>query len=190
MDFDQPGIYRVKLTVVDLYNNESEVIKFVNVKDTGEVTIVSDLKADFIATPPISPEDGAIHLQGDFDEVSFDFRNSTGYIRKYVFDNNVYVDTSDNDRNADDEDYVTSTPGIYTTTFNPEAEKIKVRLTVYGQGSAIDIKEVEVIFDKGLDDLEANMFNSFNGQIPSILVSMLLFGIISISLYQLSLKEK
>jgi PKD repeat protein len=187
-NYEQPGIYRVRLTVVDNYNNEAEVVKFVNVKESGDV-VISDLKADFVSDPPVNPEDGAIHLQGSFDEVRFDFSNSTGFIQKYVFDNNVYVDSNNNGRKADDEDYVTSSAGVYTTTFNPEAEKIKVRLTVYGEENAIDLKEVNVIFDSDIDDLGANLLGSMNGQIPSILVSIFLFGIISLSLYKLSLNE-
>ncbi|MFC1599816.1 PKD domain-containing protein [Patescibacteria group bacterium] len=192
--YEQPGIYRTRLIVTDNYNSESEVVKFVNVKDSGEVEeAVGDLKADFLTDPALSPEDGAIHLQGSFDEASFNFANSEGSIKKYVFDNNVYVDSNNNGRKADDEDYVTSKAGIYTTTFNPEAEKIKVRLTVYGKDGGIDMKEVNVIFDnnidQGLSNMQVNLLGSASGQISTILVSILLFGIISLSLYKLSLNE-
>lgn len=193
--FENAGIYRVKLTVTDNYNNIAEVIKFINVQgdaveELDNVMTLKSIKADFTSVPEVNSDDNAILLEGDFGEVSFDFAISEGIIDKYVFDNNVYIDADNNGRKADDEDYVTSRAGIYTTTFNDESEKTKLRLTVYGKDGEMDIKEVNIVFDKVDRGMKANIFESFgNGQIPAFFVSILLFGIISLSLYKLSLKK-
>ncbi len=188
--YDEAGIYRAKLTVEDNFGNKSEVINFVNVKPSADTVVTKeDLKADFTSIPKVSPEDNSIHLTGDFDEVSFDFTKSTGNITKYVFDNNVDVDSNDNGRKADDEDYVTTKPGVYTTTFNSEAERIKVRLTVYDDEGRIDIKEIRIVFDKEENDLGANVLAGIHqSSIPAIVVSIVLFAIVSLSLYMHALR--
>ncbi len=192
--YEEPGVYRVKLTVVDTYGKSDEVINFVNVTSseprqttTTNTTIqTTDLNADFI-TDPLPRDDGDIHLSGAFGEVSFDFSKSQGNIKRYVFDNNIYVDSDNNGRKADDEDYSTTIPGVYTTTFNSETERIKVRLTVLGEADSFDVKEVEVVFDQDLSKIQANILGNTN--IPLILFNIVLFGIVSLSLYKLSLKE-
>lgn len=189
--YKEPGIYRVKLTVTDSYGNSSEVVNFINVKPGSEFTVSKGLNAYFVTDPAISSADGAVHLTGDFDEIAFDFSKSTGNIVKYVFDNNIYEDSNGNGRKADDVDYMTTQPGVYTMTFNPESDKIKVRLTVFDKNGEIDIKEVSIIFDKSItSDLQSNLINGTgNQQIPGMLVSLSIFGIISLSLYNLSLKK-
>jgi PKD repeat protein len=188
--YSEPGIYRAKLIVEDNLGHKGEVINFVNVKPSSpstESTSVS-LKADFTTDPAPSSLDNAVHLSGDFGEVRFDFSKSQGDIVKYVFDNNVYVDSNGNGRKADDEDYVTSIPGVYTTTFNSEAQRIKVRLTVYDKDGNVDIKEVRIIFDQ--NDLGANILKiTPKNSIPAIIVTIVLFGIVSLGIYLYSLRN-
>ncbi|MFC1656175.1 PKD domain-containing protein [Patescibacteria group bacterium] len=184
--YDEDGIYRAKLTIEDNFGNTSEVINFVNVKPAaGTITTTEeDLKANFVSTPKVSPEDNSIHLSGDFDEVSFDFTKSTGSVIRYVFDDNVYVDSNDNGRKADDEDYVSTKPGVYTTTFNSETDRIKIRLTVYDDEGRVDIKEIRIVFDEDESDLGANVLGGIHqSAIPAIVVSIVLFAIVSLSLY-------
>ncbi len=189
--YKESGVYRVKLIIEDNFGNEAEVINFVNVhgeEDQEEPDGESSLNAHFETIPQVNINDGMIHLSGEFDEVSFDFTGSTGDIDRFVFDNNVYVDSNKNGRKADDEDYTTTTPGIYTTTFNPEAERIKVRLTVYDKEGNMDIKEVRITFDQETNDLQASILQSINQkQIPAMLVSIILFAIVAMSLYLHSL---
>jgi len=188
--YETSGIYRVQLTAIDSFGNEDEVVNFVNVKPSGDVTVTTTqaLKADFTTDPQVSEDDGIVHLSGDFDEISFDFSSSEGNIVRYAFDNNIYVDSNDNGRKADDIDYSTTKAGVYTTTFNPEAEKIKVRLTIYDAEDNFDVKEVIVKFDEAsLEELEANILGNTN--IPLMLINLAIFGIVSLSLYQLSFKE-
>lgn len=188
--YENPGIYRVKLTVTDTYGKNDEVINFVNVTATAgastAITSIGDLKADFTTTPK-ADSDGIIYLTGDYGEVSFDFTSSQGTITKYVFDDNIYIDSNENGRKADDEDYTTTKKGVYTTTFNSEEERIKARLTVFGPEDTFDVKEVEVSFDKKTNELQANLLGNTN--IPFMLFNIALFGIVSLSLYKLSLKE-
>lgn len=190
--YSESGIYRAKLIVEDNFGNTAEVINFVNVKPSGTTTTTvteETLKADFTSIPKISPEDNSIHLTGEFDEVSFDFTKSTGNITKYIFDNNVYIDSNENGRKADDEDYVSTKPGVYTTTFNAETEKIKIRLTVYDDEGRVSIKEVRIVFDENGSDLGANVFEGIRQtSIPAIVVSIVLFAIVSLSLYMHSLR--
>ncbi len=183
--YEKSGIYRAKLTVEDNLGNKSEIINFVNVKpDSTQPQTVDTLTADFTTVPSVDPTDNAIHLSGDFDEVRFNFIGSTGDIVKYVFDNNIYIDSNENGRKADDEDYVTTVPGVYTTTFNPEADRIKVRLTVYDKEGNIAIKEVRIVFDNKINDIGVNILGVMpQNQISAIVVSIVLFAIVSLSLY-------
>ncbi|MFC1810820.1 PKD domain-containing protein [Patescibacteria group bacterium] len=191
--YEQPGIYRAKLIIIDTFGNEHEIVNFVNVKTLEEIEeeLGISLKADFETHPQVNPSDNTVYLTGDFDEVSFDFSKSKGEIVRYVFDNNVYVDSNDNGRKADDVDYMTTNPGIYTTTFNPETEKIKVRLTIYDEEGSFDVKEVKVEFEENsLEDLQTHLLGPLsNRELPYIIVSLVLFGIISLSLLKLSYSQ-
>ncbi|MCD6110004.1 PKD domain-containing protein [bacterium] len=189
--YTKSGVYRTKLTVEDSLGNKSEVIHFVNVKPAMPVESenTEPLNASFKTIPVPDIHDGKIHLTGAFDEVSFDFSESTGDIKKFVFDNNVYVDSDRNGRKADDVDYQTKTPGVYTTTFNPEADRIKVRLTVFDKEGNIDMKEVRIVFDKENSDLQTNLLEAMNQkEIPAMLVSIVLFAIVILSLYLYSVR--
>jgi PKD repeat protein len=188
--YENSGIYRVKLNIVDSFGKSDEVINFVNVRPqtttSTAITSTGDLVADFTTTPA-ADSDGVIYLSGDFGNVSFDFTSSQGTITKYVFDDNIYVDSDNDGRKADDEDYTSTKKGIYTTTFNSDEEKIKVRLTVYGPNDSFAVKEVEISFNKGLNETQANILGNTN--IPLMLLNLALFGIVSLSLYQLAMKE-
>lgn len=190
--YPEPGIYRAKLTVEDNLGNKNEAINFINVKPatTDETLFVKQvLNANFTTTPSAGNIDNAIHLTGQFDEVRFDFSKSTGDIVKYTFDNNIYEDSNDNGRKADDVDYQSAQPGVYTTTFNADTDRIKVRLTVYDAAGNMDIHEVRIVFDNSLADLETSVFRTMDqNDIPAIFLSLLLFGIISSSLYLVSLR--
>jgi PKD repeat protein len=186
-EYPESGVYRVKLTVEDNFGNTDEVINFVNAKPAdGEVDEdeESELDARFTTEPPVSPDDGAVHLQGDFAEVSFDFTGSQGDIERYVFDNNIYVDSNDDGRKANDVDYMTTTPGVYTTTYNPEVERIEARLSVYDSEGNVDISEVRIVFDENQNQLGVNILGiTKQNQIATIVVSLALFAIVSLSLY-------
>jgi PKD repeat protein len=190
-EYLEDGIYRAKLTVEDNLGNRSEVVNFVNVKPSEEEEVrpaAAELKADFTTNPVVRSDDNSVHLYGDFSEVRFDFSDSQGNIVKYVFDNNVYVDANNNGRKADDEDYIATSPGVYTTTFNAETERIKVRLTVYDDEGNMDIKEVRVVFDE-TQGMEANLLGGIHKDtIPAIVVSLVLFAIVSLSLYMHSVR--
>lgn len=192
--YPESGVYRAKLTVEDNYGNSDEVVSFVNVRESEEEVaerIQVDLKAHFTTDPPISEEDGAVHLQGDFGIVSFDFTGSEGNITKYVFDNNIYVDSSGSGRKADDVDYMATKPGVYTTTFNPEDGRTRVRLTVYDDEGDISIKEVNIVFDEEGSLGGANLlFMVDQNQISAMVVSLVLFAILSLSLYLHSVKNE
>jgi len=195
-DYLQGGVYRVKLRVEDNLGNWDEVINFVNVlgselgNGTGEVVEAKPLKADFVTNPDVSA-DNKIHLSGDSGEISFNFASSEGDIATYVFDDNIYVDSNNNGRKADDSDYSATFPGIYTTTFNAESGKIKVRLSVYDEDGNVDIKELFVVFDKDAvtdgdltDSLGANILLGTNqNQVSAMVVSLVLFAIVILSLY-------
>jgi len=190
--YAESGVYRAKLTVEDNFGNKSEVTHFVNVKPAFSVDKkknVESLKADFETIPDVNINDGMVHLTGAFDEVSFDFSRSTGDIEKYVFDDNIYVDSNNNGRKADDVDYQTKTSGVYTTTFNPEANKIKVRLTVYDKDGNRDMKDIRIVFDKKTGDLQTNLFQVMSQkEIPAIFISLVLFAIVILSLYLHSIR--
>ena len=70
-----------------------------------------------------------------------------------------------------------------------QTDRIKVRLSVYDNEGNIDIKEVRVVFDEEEELLGANFLRAINQkQIPAIVVSLVLFAIVSLSLYFHSLK--
>ena len=195
-DYLQGGIYRAKLRVEDNLGNYDEVTNFVNVlgselgTGTGEIVESLPLKASFVTDPEVSA-DNKIHLSGEVGEISFNFASSEGDIATYVFDNNIYVDSNNNGRKADDIDYSATFPGIYTTTFNAESGKIKVRLSVYDEDGNVDIKELFVVFDEDAiasgdlsDSLSANLLLGTNqNQVSAMVVSLVLFAIVILSLY-------
>lgn len=87
------------------------------------------LKAILI-TKPVSDTDGIIRLPGTSGEVAFDFSQSTGNISNYIFDKNILFDTNKDGNPANEEDFKTSLPGVWTTNFDKSWGKIVVRLTV------------------------------------------------------------
>ena len=84
---------------------------------------------------------------------------------------------------------MTTIPGVYTTTFNAETDRIKVRLTVYDAEGNIAIKEVRIVFDAEVPSMEANLLGgTHENTIPAIVVSLVLFAIVSLSIYMHSMR--
>ncbi len=53
----------------------------------------------------------------------------------------------------------------------------------------MDIKEVRIVFDEEIDELQANLLQAINQkQIPAMVVSIVLFAIVALSLYLHSLR--
>ncbi|MBT4917782.1 PKD domain-containing protein [Candidatus Peregrinibacteria bacterium] len=135
--YSTPGIYKVKLTVVDSNGSEDSVVNVVDA--TGEGTsggTSPDLQAA-LTTDPLPSNDGAVSLSGSEGSVKFDFTMSEGAISYYVIDKNIYFDTDGNGIKNDDQDFKSTFPGTWKTNFEKVWGKTVVKLTV------IDIYENE-----------------------------------------------
>lgn len=144
------GIYRAKLTVTDDQGGTSSVSNFVNVKApvvTQTQQASAPLDARLTTTPPASVADGRVHLQGDTGNVTFDFTGSTGDIKTYIIDKNVYFDGNGNGVKDDDEDYKATKPGTWTTPFARNYGNIRVRLTVIDGTGKKDTVDKDIVFD-------------------------------------------
>ena len=157
-EYPEYGIYRAKLTVNDDQGGTISATNFVNVKaptpppapaptPTPTPTPAPGptpnptpgpqpqntpvLDARLLTTPGATISDGKVHLQGDSADVTFDFSGSTGNIKSYIIDKNIYFDTNGNGVKDDDEDYKALTPGKWTTGFSKSFGSIRVRLTVF-----------------------------------------------------------
>lgn len=150
--FEYPnfGIYRAKLTVTDDQGGTANVSNFVNVKApvvTQTQQTSTPLDARLTTTPAASVADGRVHLQGDSGNVTFDFTGSTGDIKTYIIDKNVYFDGNGNGVKDDDEDYKATKAGTWTTPFARNYGNIRVRLTVIDGTGKKDTVDKDVVFD-------------------------------------------
>ncbi|MEK7085651.1 MAG: PKD domain-containing protein, partial [Patescibacteria group bacterium] len=134
--YPQTGTYQVKLTVVDNQGGSAEIANEVSFTastggtgGTGGAIPVGDLKA-VMSTSPAPSADSYIYLSGNSGTVQFDFSKSTGAIKDYIFDKNIYFDTNGNGDKADEQDFKTSLPGTWSTNFDKAWGKIVVKLTI------------------------------------------------------------
>lgn len=151
--FEYPdyGIYRAKLTVTDDSGNVGMVTNFVNVKapvaPPPPPASTATLDARLTTTPAASVADGRVHLQGDSANVTLDFSGSTGDIKAYIIDKNVYFDSNGNGVKDDDEDYKTDKAGSWVTGFARSYGAIRVRLTVVDAAGKKDTVDKDIVFD-------------------------------------------
>jgi len=201
------GIYRAKLTVTDSNNQTSQVTNFVNVKAPAAApppaptpkpptpppapaptpqpaAPTSVLDARLLTIPETSFADGKVHLKGDSGNVTLDYSTSTGKIKTYIIDKNVYYDTNGNNVKEDDEDYKSTSPGKWTTEFFKSYGQIKVRLTVVGEDGKKDYVEKEIVFDKPASTGTTDIFNTELDAPAILLVSAAGFGILALNLYR------
>ncbi len=148
------GIYRAKLTVTDDQGNTNSVTNFVNVKapavaapQTQQQTPGVPLQAKLTSTPATSVSDNKIHLQGDSENVTFDFSGSTGNIATYAIDKNIYYDSDGDGNTSDDADYKANKAGTWTTTFFRSYGTDTVRLTVTDTAGKTSTVDKAIIFD-------------------------------------------
>lgn len=191
-EYPEFGIYRARLTVEDSEGSTSQVTNFVNVKSpmattsstggtTSLTTGTSILDARLETDPPRNLADNKIHIPGTGGNVVLDYSASVGDIKRYIIDKNIYFDTDGNGLNYDDEDFVATQPGTWTTDFQEEWGQIRLRLTVEGTDGRTDTVERDVVFDSGPTgnaSLSANVLALNDVTLPAILVSGVGFGII------------
>jgi PKD repeat protein len=170
-NYEQSGIYTVKLTVTDDQGNEGSVtnqVEYSIIQEAiieedpielpeedsaldGEATtsvpavVTSNLIA-LLSTDPTPGADGIIYLTGDSGAVSFNFSGSTGAISTYKIDQNIHYDLDQNGDKTDDVDFQSPLPGTWTANFEKEWGKIVVKLTVYDINGNQSSTTVEVKF--------------------------------------------
>ncbi len=105
------------------------------------------LEARLLSVPAPSEADGRIHLQGDSATVIFDFSNSKGNIKSYVFDKNIFFDSNGNGVKDDDEDYKTDKPGTWTTQYARSYGAVRTRLTILDMDGKKAFVDKDIIFD-------------------------------------------
>lgn len=205
------GIYSTKLTVEDSAGNSANITNFVNIKapvappappkppveppknptpPPPPPVQSPTLDARLLTDPKPNLADGKVHLQGQSGSVTFDFSTSVGNIKTFNIDKNIYFDTNGNGLNDDDEDFKTSTPGKWTTTFDKSYGLVRVRLTVTDPNGKKDTVDKDIIFDNKADaNYLASVFSSNAPLDTALLVTMAGFGILSLK-YALTKKRK
>ncbi len=157
-------------------------------------------EARLLSNPATKP-DNKIHLTGQEANVAFDFSSSQGDLVELYIDKNIYFDTNGNGINDDDKDYKTTKPGTWTTNFDREWGRIRVRLTVIDDEGVTDKVEKDIVFDDESDNKESitkpnpllgpggklsgNVFGAFQDVSGAWLILGTLFGIISLTLSRL-----
>lgn len=153
--YNDAGLYKVKLTVIDNQGNSDEVIRDVNFTKAAVIepigSIVDDyavgggsVKAILASTP--QPREGIVYLNRSTGSVRFDFVGSRGNIATYTIDKNILFDTDGNGIADDDEDFKTFLPGAWTTNFESSWGRIIVRLTVEDIHGNKDVAQLEIRF--------------------------------------------
>lgn len=162
--YDTYGIYKVKLQVVDSMGEKSEITKDVVLGEIQNNTPTTDTK--FIPTaslgddptPPV--ETGVVledvkaslsitpsTIEGETGIVVLDFSKSTGPIKYYKIDKNIYFDSLPYNGIPDDDfDYITTTAGTWQTNFDKSWGEIAVKLTVIREDGKEDTIVKKVIF--------------------------------------------
>jgi PKD repeat protein len=176
-DYPDYTYYRAKLTVTDSEGTTGSVTNFVTLKapaapaGTQQTTQPGTqpsapalaLDARLLTTPAASFLDGKIHLTGATGTVTFDFSTSVGDIKKYVIDKNILFDTNGNGVKDDDEDFVATKPGKWTTTFSKAYGPVRVRLTVIDSKGKKDTVDKDIVFDTVAGSLfSADVFAAAN----------------------------
>jgi hypothetical protein len=175
------GIYRAKLTVTDNQGISNSVTNFVNVKGTA-VSSADVLDARILTTPAPSFLDGKVHLTGESKDVTLDFSSSVGdKIVKYAIDKNIYYDTNGNANPADDENFIATEPGEWTTSFSRSYGAVKVRLTVTDSNGKKDTVDKEIVFDEITGNIfSADVMSASAGSAAALIVSAVGFAILLI----------
>lgn len=146
-EYETPGTYRVKLTIVDSEGAQDDVINTVRIEPVF-LQRATNLEARLLTDPEPNAADGKVHFSGDEGEATFDFRGSLGQIIRYVIDKNIFFDSNGNNRKDDDEDYSTDRTGTWTTNFERAWGRIMVKLTVYDNTGASSSVTREIMFDR------------------------------------------
>jgi PKD repeat protein len=161
--YQQSGVYSVKLTVTDDQGNEGSVTNDV------EYSVIQDIIEDdvpelpeddggldgepsggnitaVLSTDPQPDEDGIIYLDGESGTISLNFSKSTGAIATYQIDQNIHYDTDQNGDKNDDVDFQSPLPGTWTANFEKEWGKTVVKLTVFDINGNESTATIEVKF--------------------------------------------
>jgi len=185
--YNDYGIHRVKLTVIDSNDKKAQITNFINIKKTETHPSASDptkLKAILLTNPLSDIVDGKIHLQGEQDYITFDYSTSTGNITKYIIDKNIYYDTDGNGIKDDDEDNISTKPGKWTSEFKKEYGKIKVKLTVFDKNGDKSSVEKEVVFNNK-NQFTINIFNTENNNIAFLAIFLVGLAVVLKEKYKL-----
>lgn len=152
--YQQAGIYKVKLTIIDNQGGSDDVINDVTyspvaVSGGGQTPTGGGLipgggaNSGLIAAMTVDPlpaADGFVYLSGTSGTVKFDFSKSQGAIQYYIIDKNIYFDTDGNGNKTDDQDFKTPLSGTWTTNFDKSWGKTVAKMTVldiYGNESSV-----------------------------------------------------
>jgi PKD repeat protein len=137
--YDQAGEYFVKLTVTDNQGNTDFVVNPINYVPSAESILGEDYSSPdadvnlvpIVQTVPPIDVDGNVYLNVEGRQfVRFIYSQSQGDIAYYVFDKNIYQD-SDNDGISDnDEDFISETPGSWSTFFTSDMGQVATKLSL------------------------------------------------------------
>ncbi len=158
--YPQSGVYKVKLTVIDSYGSQSEVVREVDYVREDIVPVDPEYPVDpedpeaptaglqaVLKTNPSPGRDGVIYLPGPEGRIQFDYSESQGPIAYYTFDKNIYFDSTGDGVRDNDIDFRSVLPGTWTTNFTKTMGRIVVKLTVQDIYGNKDSTTIEVKFE-------------------------------------------
>ncbi len=166
--YDSYGIIKVKLQVIDSLGERSEIVKDVVI---GDNVNIDQLRDSYDPLSPSTPDQGAEEkpseekveiplenvkavlevrpsvLSGERDIAVLDFSSSTGPIKYFQIDKNIYSQSFNHSEGPDqDIDYITNRAGTWQTTFLREWGEIAVKLTVIREDGQKDSVVKKIIF--------------------------------------------
>jgi PKD repeat protein len=143
-EYEDYGVYSVKLTVVDTLGKTDSVTKTVEVESP-----IQGLQA-LLTSAPVPNEDGQIEADSDPLAVTFYYSSEGGdgdYFT-YRFDNNIFYDSDGDGVKENDIDYQTNEPGTWKVTYYESYGQIVAQLTVIDQTTGEeDSATLQVVFE-------------------------------------------
>ena len=99
-----------------------------------------------LKTIPQKSADGIIYLTGDLSPVKFDFSQSEGDVKYFIFDKNINLDSDGNGIKDDDIDFVADKIGTWQTNFERSYGETEVKFTMINNSNLKKEIKQKIVF--------------------------------------------
>jgi hypothetical protein len=149
ISFSDVGMYTINIVASGRENIETERTT-IEIESSINPPIYSRIGAVISSLPKMS-EDGKIHLWGEEATVSFSFIQSSGDIKEYRFDGNIYEDADENGV-IDDDIENKNDPSFFSgesfsKTYKNTGSPIQARLTIIDSEGREQVDTIDIVFD-------------------------------------------